>query len=151
MWWCKLTCFSQLDHIKPSTLITKTSEKYRAFFIRLWQHFSYCCTVFFIVANNTIFIHDVLLIIKKQTHSSYCSIVKCCYYLYKHRFTHKSLLSFIQGILLKWTKGFKASGCEGQDVVMLLKDAVCRRQVSTQITNTWSEIWWPVDVDTWRM
>ncbi|XP_044052179.1 hexokinase-2 [Siniperca chuatsi] len=33
-----------------------------------------------------------------------------------------------QGILLKWTKGFKASGCEGQDVVMLLKDAVRRRQ-----------------------
>ncbi|KAF7644852.1 hypothetical protein LDENG_00214500 [Lucifuga dentata] len=33
-----------------------------------------------------------------------------------------------QGILLKWTKGFKASGCEGKDVVMLLKDAVRRRQ-----------------------
>uniref|UniRef100_UPI0037E87477 hexokinase-2 n=1 Tax=Semicossyphus pulcher TaxID=241346 RepID=UPI0037E87477 len=33
-----------------------------------------------------------------------------------------------QGILLKWTKGFKASGCEGQDVIMLLKDAVRRRQ-----------------------
>uniref|UniRef100_A0A7N6B9K7 Hexokinase-2 n=1 Tax=Anabas testudineus TaxID=64144 RepID=A0A7N6B9K7_ANATE len=33
-----------------------------------------------------------------------------------------------QGILLKWTKGFKASGCEGQDVVTLLKDAVRRRQ-----------------------
>ncbi|KAG7222090.1 hypothetical protein INR49_016660 [Caranx melampygus] len=32
------------------------------------------------------------------------------------------------GILLKWTKGFKASGCEGQDVVTLLKDAVRRRQ-----------------------
>ncbi|XP_077600672.1 hexokinase-2-like isoform X1 [Stigmatopora nigra] len=32
-----------------------------------------------------------------------------------------------QGILLKWTKGFKASGCEGHDVVALLKDAVrCR-------------------------
>ncbi|KAK2837673.1 hypothetical protein Q5P01_014885 [Channa striata] len=33
-----------------------------------------------------------------------------------------------QGILLRWTKGFKASGCEGQDVVTLLKDAVRRRQ-----------------------
>ncbi|KAI3371844.1 hypothetical protein L3Q82_006725 [Scortum barcoo] len=39
---------------------------------------------------------------------------------------HQSKLD--QGILLKWTKGFKASGCEGQDVVMLLKDAVRRRQ-----------------------
>ncbi|XP_058492917.1 hexokinase-2 [Solea solea] len=33
-----------------------------------------------------------------------------------------------QGILLKWTKGFKASGCEGQDVVKLLKDAVSRKK-----------------------
>ncbi|KAL3063441.1 hexokinase-2 [Trematomus bernacchii] len=33
-----------------------------------------------------------------------------------------------QGILLKWTKGFKASGCEGQDVLTLLKDAVRRRR-----------------------
>ncbi|CAN9513563.1 unnamed protein product [Ophioblennius macclurei] len=33
-----------------------------------------------------------------------------------------------QGVLLKWTKGFKASGCEGQDVVMLLKEAVRRKQ-----------------------
>ncbi|XP_023253503.1 hexokinase-2-like [Seriola lalandi dorsalis] len=39
---------------------------------------------------------------------------------------HQSKLD--QGILLKWTKGFKASGCEGQDVVTLLKDAVRRRQ-----------------------
>ncbi|XP_071338162.1 hexokinase-2 isoform X2 [Trachinotus anak] len=39
---------------------------------------------------------------------------------------HQSKLD--QGILLKWTKGFKASGCEGQDVVRLLKEAVCRRQ-----------------------
>uniref|UniRef100_A0A8C6TMI0 Hexokinase-2 n=1 Tax=Neogobius melanostomus TaxID=47308 RepID=A0A8C6TMI0_9GOBI len=34
-----------------------------------------------------------------------------------------------EGILLKWTKGFKASGCEGQDVVKLLKEAVRRRMV----------------------
>ncbi|XP_046871709.1 hexokinase-2 [Hypomesus transpacificus] len=33
-----------------------------------------------------------------------------------------------QGILLKWTKGFKASGCEGEDVVALLKDAIRRRE-----------------------
>ncbi|XP_035021764.1 hexokinase-2 isoform X1 [Hippoglossus stenolepis] len=39
---------------------------------------------------------------------------------------HQSKLD--QGILLRWTKGFKASGCVGQDVVMLLKDAVRRRQ-----------------------
>ncbi|XP_056889203.1 hexokinase-2 [Takifugu flavidus] len=39
---------------------------------------------------------------------------------------HQSRLD--QGILLKWTKGFKASGCEGQDVIVLLKEAVCRRK-----------------------
>ncbi|XP_030647665.1 hexokinase-2 [Chanos chanos] len=33
-----------------------------------------------------------------------------------------------QGILLKWTKGFKASGCEGEDVATLLKDAIHRRE-----------------------
>uniref|UniRef100_A0AAX7T380 Hexokinase-2 n=1 Tax=Astatotilapia calliptera TaxID=8154 RepID=A0AAX7T380_ASTCA len=32
-----------------------------------------------------------------------------------------------EGILLKWTKGFKASGCEGKDVVALLKEAVRSR------------------------
>ncbi|XP_068617130.1 hexokinase-2 [Brachionichthys hirsutus] len=37
-------------------------------------------------------------------------------------------LKLDQGILLKWTKGFKASGCEGQDVITLLKDAVRRRK-----------------------
>ncbi|XP_069557734.1 hexokinase-2 isoform X1 [Brachyistius frenatus] len=39
---------------------------------------------------------------------------------------HQSRLD--QGILLKWTKGFKASGCEGQDVVALLKESVRRKQ-----------------------
>uniref|UniRef100_UPI003AAB65B3 hexokinase-2-like n=1 Tax=Centroberyx gerrardi TaxID=166262 RepID=UPI003AAB65B3 len=39
---------------------------------------------------------------------------------------HQSKLD--QGILLKWTKGFKASGCEGEDVVVLLKDAIHRRE-----------------------
>ncbi|XP_041855254.1 hexokinase-2 [Melanotaenia boesemani] len=39
---------------------------------------------------------------------------------------HQSKLE--EGILLKWTKGFKASGCEGRDVVTLLKEAVHRKQ-----------------------
>ncbi|XP_078421926.1 hexokinase-2-like isoform X1 [Cetorhinus maximus] len=33
-----------------------------------------------------------------------------------------------QGILLKWTKGFKATGCEGEDVVDLLREAIRRRE-----------------------
>ncbi|KAL4636042.1 hexokinase-2-like [Arapaima gigas] len=33
-----------------------------------------------------------------------------------------------QGILLKWTKGFKATGCEGEDVVQLLKEAIHRQE-----------------------
>ncbi|XP_051834965.1 hexokinase-3 [Antechinus flavipes] len=37
-------------------------------------------------------------------------------------------LDLDQGILLNWTKGFKASGCEGQDVVSLLRAAIRRRQ-----------------------
>ncbi len=40
-------------------------------------------------------------------------------------------LSSSQGILIKWTKGFKASGCEGEDVATLLKDAIHRSEVST--------------------
>ncbi|XP_078285140.1 hexokinase-2 isoform X2 [Rhinoraja longicauda] len=32
-----------------------------------------------------------------------------------------------QGILLNWTKGFKATGCEGKDVVILLREAIKRR------------------------
>ncbi|XP_032814349.1 hexokinase-1-like [Petromyzon marinus] len=31
------------------------------------------------------------------------------------------------GFLVNWTKGFKASGCEGKDVVMLLREAIQRR------------------------
>lgn len=34
-----------------------------------------------------------------------------------------------QGILLNWTKGFKASGAEGNNVVGLLRDAIKRRGV----------------------
>ncbi|XP_072916298.1 hexokinase-2 [Hemitrygon akajei] len=33
-----------------------------------------------------------------------------------------------QGILLKWTKGFKATGCEGEDIVDLLREAIRRRE-----------------------
>ncbi|MCJ8747131.1 hypothetical protein PDJAM_G00149850 [Pangasius djambal] len=33
-----------------------------------------------------------------------------------------------KGILLKWTKGFKASGCEGEDVAVLLSDAIHRME-----------------------
>ncbi|XP_007474181.1 hexokinase-3 [Monodelphis domestica] len=37
-------------------------------------------------------------------------------------------LGLDQGILLNWTKGFKASDCEGQDVVALLRAAIRRRK-----------------------
>ncbi|XP_061449511.1 hexokinase-2-like isoform X2 [Rhineura floridana] len=37
-------------------------------------------------------------------------------------------ISLDKGILLKWTKGFSASGCEGKDVVGLLKEAIHRRE-----------------------
>ncbi|XP_072487205.1 hexokinase-3 [Notamacropus eugenii] len=37
-------------------------------------------------------------------------------------------LGLDQGVLLNWTKGFKASDCEGQDVVSLLRAAISRRQ-----------------------
>ncbi|KAM6220233.1 hexokinase-2 isoform 1-T1 [Rhynchocyon petersi] len=33
-----------------------------------------------------------------------------------------------ESILITWTKGFKASGCEGKDVVTLLKEAIHRRE-----------------------
>ncbi|NXN89483.1 HXK3 protein, partial [Bombycilla garrulus] len=33
-----------------------------------------------------------------------------------------------KALLLTWTKGFSASGCEGQDVVQLLRDAAKRKQ-----------------------
>ncbi|XP_053893321.1 hexokinase-3 isoform X2 [Malaclemys terrapin pileata] len=35
--------------------------------------------------------------------------------------------SLDQGVLLSWTKGFNASGCVGQDVVKLLREALKRR------------------------
>nr|XP_033804163.1 hexokinase-4 isoform X5 [Geotrypetes seraphini] len=60
-------------------------------------------------------------------------------YLDKHNMKHKKLpLGFTfsfpvrhedidKGILLNWTKGFKASGAEGNNVVGLLRDAIKRR------------------------
>jgi len=39
-------------------------------------------------------------------------------------------LSLASATLVKWTKGFKCSGVENQDVVSLLHDAIQRRQVN---------------------
>lgn len=39
------------------------------------------------------------------------------------------LLPLLQALLLTWTKGFSASGCVGQDVVQLLREAAKRKQV----------------------
>lgn len=35
-----------------------------------------------------------------------------------------------QSTLISWTKGFRCSGVEGQDVVQLLRDAIERQGVS---------------------
>ena len=35
-----------------------------------------------------------------------------------------------QGTLVSWTKGFKATDCEGYDVVDMLREAIKRRNVS---------------------
>lgn len=35
-----------------------------------------------------------------------------------------------QGILITWTKGFKATDCVGHDVATLLRDAIKRREVT---------------------
>lgn len=37
--------------------------------------------------------------------------------------------------LINWTKGFKASGVEGRDVVQLLRDACRRRGVRVHLKN----------------
>lgn len=37
-----------------------------------------------------------------------------------------------QGILITWTKGFKATDCVGHDVATLLRDAIKRREVMIQ-------------------
>lgn len=33
----------------------------------------------------------------------------------------------VLGILKNWTKGFSAKGCEGEDVVVLLENALAKR------------------------
>uniref|UniRef100_A0A7N9AN51 Hexokinase-2 n=1 Tax=Mastacembelus armatus TaxID=205130 RepID=A0A7N9AN51_9TELE len=45
-------------------------------------------------------------------------------------FQHASFLSIcaLQGILVTWTKGFKATDCEGEDVVELLREAIKRKE-----------------------
>lgn len=40
---------------------------------------------------------------------------------------------FVQGILVTWTKGFKATDCEGEDVVGLLREGIKRREVSEEM------------------
>lgn len=42
----------------------------------------------------------------------------------------------LQSILIRWTKGFKCSGVEGEDVVQLLKEAVHRRGVDLSASPT---------------
>lgn len=39
------------------------------------------------------------------------------------------MLSLTSGVLVKWTKGFTASGVENKDVVVLLKEALLRKKV----------------------
>uniref|UniRef100_A0A8D0D7C0 Hexokinase-2 n=1 Tax=Sander lucioperca TaxID=283035 RepID=A0A8D0D7C0_SANLU len=39
-----------------------------------------------------------------------------------------TLLRALQGILVTWTKGFKATDCEGEDVVELLREAIKRKE-----------------------
>lgn len=43
------------------------------------------------------------------------------------------MLWWIQGILVNWTKGFKATDCEGEDVVNLLREGIKRREVRYDI------------------
>lgn len=42
--------------------------------------------------------------------------------------------SMMQGILVNWTKGFKATDCEGEDVVGLLREGIKRREVRSSCT-----------------
>ncbi|XP_055838673.1 hexokinase type 2-like [Episyrphus balteatus] len=42
-------------------------------------------------------------------------------------------LGLTKGILVRWTKGFNCAGVENEDVVLLLKDALKRRQVDISV------------------
>lgn len=46
---------------------------------------------------------------------------------------------FSQGILVTWTKGFKATDCEGEDVVELLREAIKRKEVILNMKQSFSE------------
>ena len=51
--------------------------------------------------------------------------------------------------LVTWTKGFKCSGVEGEDVVKLLREAIARRGVSQKITQhkaPMAETWYPLGI-----
>lgn len=50
-------------------------------------------------------------------------------------FPTKRLSCALQGILVTWTKGFKATDCEGEDVVELLREAIKRKEVNGKMTN----------------
>ena len=43
------------------------------------------------------------------------------------------MFSLTSGVLLKWTKGFNATGVEGNDIVVLLKEALDRKKVGAAI------------------
>lgn len=40
---------------------------------------------------------------------------------------------------MSWTKGFKATDCEGHDVVNLLREAIKRRNVSQNMTEFYND------------
>lgn len=48
-----------------------------------------------------------------------------------YNLNHYLLFCYLQGILVTWTKGFKATDCEGEDVVELLREAIKRKEVIT--------------------
>lgn len=47
----------------------------------------------------------------------------------KHVTLFVFMFMFVQSYLVSWTKGFKASGVEGRDVVGLLRKAINKRGV----------------------
>lgn len=48
-----------------------------------------------------------------------------------------SFFSYLQSVLLSWTKRFKSSGVEGKDVVSLLRKSIKKRGVCVQIIVSW--------------
>lgn len=77
-----------------------------------------------------------------------CALVNCLKLFYRCQFKWRAFVyvclccsSCSQGILLNWTKGFKASGAEGNNVVGLLRDAIKRRGVR-QFAFFHLKTWW---------